>query len=141
MERITIGGLTDAHDADVPLDPGTYEAVILDPQIREREGKSPQLMVPMSVVDGPEQANGTSPMEKRITDFFPLGGYENMKDGGDFVKRKLANLLSAAGVEFDGDTFDPDELRDKHVLIKTTVRAPDEYNPEPSVDIRRYFPA
>jgi hypothetical protein len=141
MERIDIPGLMDAHQQDLPLDPSTYEVVIVNPQVREREGKAPQLMVPMSVVDGPEQSSGSSPLERRITDFFPLGGYENMKDGGEFVKRKLSNLLTAAGVDFDDDGFDPDDLGDKHVLVKTTIREPDEYNSEASTEVRRYMKA
>lgn len=141
MERITVNGLMDAHNMDVPLDPGTYEGVV-DTQIKEgKEGKAPRLMVVSTIVDGPEQDNGSSPLEKKIFDFIPLGGYENMKDGGEFVKRKLANFLSAAEVEFDGDSFDPEDARGKHVLIKTTIREPDEYTPEPSVEVRRYLKA
>jgi hypothetical protein len=109
LALITTKGLAD-FEPDKPLDAVWYGLHIDDAKV-QKDGYS--VMVKTTVIDGPEQKDGSDPIGRVVTDFVRFGGYETHKDGGKFAKTIASSLLDAA--ELDRAEFDPDDLIGKEV--------------------------
>lgn len=109
MPTITTQGLAD-FEPDKPLDPVWYGLRINDAKL-QKDGYS--VMIKVTVIDGPEQKDGSDPVGRTVSDFVRFGGYERHSDGGKFAKTIATSLLDAAGI--DRSEFDPDELIDKEI--------------------------
>lgn len=127
MGKVRAQGMSD-YTPEQPLDKSWYEAEILDAKADSfGTNNTMNLMIQLQITEGPTQSDGSEPEGRRVSDFIPLEGYETMKDGGKFLRRKLHNAFEAAGVEVDNDdSFDPDEFTGQRVAIKV---APNE-NPK-----------
>jgi len=110
MAKINVAGLQDVKPEELLVN-SRYSLEITGAKTIDRTDGNQSLAVNYRIVAGVTQPNGASPEDRRISDFFPLSGYENMKDGGTFCKRKLREFLDAVGVEIDEDgSFDPEDL-------------------------------
>lgn len=111
MGKITVAGIQDVK-ADENLVNSRYTIECVGQKIVEKSGSDKiSLALNYRIVAGVTQPDGASPEDRRLSDFFPLNGYEDMKDGGKFVKGKLRGALDAFGVTVNDDgSFDPEEF-------------------------------
>jgi len=110
MAKINVAGLQDVKPEELLVN-SRYTLEVTGAKTIDRQDGNQSLAVNFRITMGVTQPNGASPEDRRLSDFFPLSGYENMKDGGTFCKRKLREFLDATGVEIDEDGgFDPEDL-------------------------------
>jgi hypothetical protein len=115
MAKINVAGLQDVKP-EALLANSRYSLEITNAKQLDKADGNRSLAVNYRITMGVTQQDGSSPEDRRLSDFFPLTGFENMKDGGTFCKRKLREFLDAVGVEVDQDgNFDPEELPLKRV--------------------------
>jgi hypothetical protein len=93
----------------------------------------------MLVVAGQTQPDGESPEDRRLSDFIPLSGFERMKDGGNFVKRKLKEACDAAQVKIDDDGFDYEDFVGARFDVTTRIR--ENLDGVKEANIARYLPS
>ena len=137
MARVEVTGL-DKVKPEEPLANARYTATIIRKEILTKDNGKMSLVVGMGIVAGPPQPDGSPSEDRKITDFFPLNGYETMKDGGRYSKQKLASMLTAAQVAVDEEgSFDDDELPGKTFDIVTKIR--DDQDGGPQANVQRYL--
>jgi hypothetical protein len=119
MPKVAVAGLQDVKPEEL-LANSRYTVDCYRSQIIDREGGNKSLALNFVVRAGPTQEGNVSPEDRRLSDFFPLTNFENMKDGGTFVKRKLREACDAFGVEIDDDgSFDSDDFLLKQADVVT----------------------
>lgn len=136
--KVTVQGLADVQP-ESPLDNGRYTLECVQVAIADRE-KGQSLRLNFVVKGGPTQSDGASPEDRRISDFIPLSGFSEMKDGGVFVKRKLREACDAFGVKVDDNgSFDYEDFMGATADVTTRKRE----TPEGLVEaqINRYIPS
>jgi len=108
---------------------GDYDFVTGEARVLPaKEGKEyDTLMVPLIVVNGPEQDDGESPVDRRITFFV------SMKPQSIFLRR----ALEACKVPFDRSGFDPADFEGKKVRGRIRQR---EYEGKLTANVRALFP-
>lgn len=122
MPKVNVAGLQDVKPEEL-LTNARYSVECTKAQIAERKDKNSSLVLNFRVLKGPTQPDGSSPEDRRLSAFFPLSGFEDMKDGGTFVKRNLKEACDAFGVEVDssGD-FDYEDFLLKRADVVTRNR-------------------
>ena len=136
MAKVSVAGIADFVE-DQPLDKSPYRFQIYDAKQIELNDKL-KLQINLVCTEGPTQADGSEPEGRKLVDFHPLSGYENMKDGGKFCKGRLVSLLKAAGIDYSSDEFDFDELIDSEVI--GIVKIQKDLDGEPREQISKYKP-
>lgn len=120
MPIVNVVGLQDVKP-EALLTNSRYTVTCQRAQIIKREGGDQSLALNFTVKAGPTQAEGKSPEDRRLSDFFPLSGFEHMKDGGVYAKLKLRSACDAFGVDVapNGD-FDYEEflLKDADIVTR-----------------------
>lgn len=135
--RITVDRLQDVKPEE-PLVNSRYSVRIARKDYAKKDDGKLSLVLNMRVTAGPAQPDGNPSEDREISDFFPLNNYETMKDGGKYVKGKLASMLVAAQVPVDAEgSFDDDELIDKEFDIITKIK--EDNNGVPQTDVTRYL--
>ncbi len=94
---VTISGISD-YVEEKPLDPTIYGFECTDARKVESQRGRLQLILTLLVVMGNEQVDGTDPQGRRVSDFFPLEGYDDMKDQGKYCRGRIVNACNAFGV-------------------------------------------
>jgi hypothetical protein len=138
MAKIEVIGIGDIKPEE-PLCNGRYTVKINRSQTLSKDNGKMSLSLGMVVLAGPTQPDGSAAEDRRISDFFPLNGYETMKDGGTYSKQKLASAMAAAGIEASEDGFDSDDFIDATFDIITKVK--DDLDGVPQTNITRYLKA
>lgn len=110
--------LSDSREPQ-PLDNGRYTVRVAAVENKVKDGGKMSLMVRMEVIAGQTQKDGSDAEGRVLFDFFSLNGYETMKDGGDFVKRKLKGFLDAADASEDDEAED---LVDREFDVVTRIK-------------------
>ena len=113
MSTISLSGLSEAKFQQ-PLDNGIYTLEIGDDtkvSVKEATGNI-SLQIQSEVIAGPTQKDDSEPEGRKVYDFFQVTGLETHKDKGNFAMAKLGLFLTATGVSFDENKFDPEEIID-----------------------------
>jgi len=110
MAKINVAGLQDVK-AEELLKNSRYVVECTSQKVLDKTDGNKTLALSYRIKAGITQDDGGSPEDRRLSDFFPLSGYERMKDGGEFCKRKLREAADAFGVEIDDEgNFDPEDF-------------------------------
>jgi len=133
IEVVDIGNVK----PEEPLCNGRYTVKVNRAEIITKDNGKQSLSLGMVVLAGPTQPDQSPAEDRRVSDFFPLNGYETMKDGGRYSKQKLASALVAAQVTVDTDGFDNDEFIDKTFDIITKIK--DDLDGVPQTNVTRYL--
>jgi hypothetical protein len=139
--KFTTAGIAD-YVEEQNLNTGLYKFQCYDSKIYEggsKEDIHKKLQLNLVVLDGEQQRDGSSPVERKFTDFIALDHYEAMKDGGTFQKNRLKNALNVFDVSHDDDEWDSEDFRDKVVLGK--LKEGMDQNGEPRTQMDKYSPA
>lgn len=137
MARIEVVGIGNVKPEE-PLSNNKYTVKVVRSEILTKDSGKQSLSLGMVVLDGPTQPDGSLAEDRRISDFFPLNGFDTMKDGGKYVQQKLAAAAAAAGVSMDEDGFDNDDFIDKSFIVITKIK--DDQDGVPQANITRYLP-
>jgi hypothetical protein len=138
MPKFNVQGLAEVKQ-EQPLDNGRYQVECVQTGIVDREGGNQSLRLNFLVKAGPTQKDGSSPEDRRLSDFIPLTGYADMKDGGEFVMRKLKAACDSFGIDVDEDGFDYEQFVGARADVITRLRE----NPDGVLEsqINRYLPS
>jgi len=120
---ITTKDLKDVPDGDRVLDPNVYDFKVTQARAitYEKDGDTiPALSIRAVCIGGPSQEDGMEPEDTEIDDFFPMGGYDAMKDGGTFVKQRRKAFLTACLGELDGSDIDESDLVGEEFKARTS---------------------
>jgi hypothetical protein len=112
------------------LDPGVYNVEVDGiPLVENNKKGNPQIIMTMTVTDGPTQQTGDNPFGRKIKDFIPFA-----------LSTKVKALLLACGVLTRDDTtseiakggFDTEILMGARLQVRLTRRM---YNGNPQNDV------
>lgn len=138
MAKVSTEAVSDFVEESI-LDNGKYRFQIYDAKVLEPEDGYNSLQLNLVCTDGPEQKDGSDPIDRKIVDFHPLEGYENHKDGGKFAKSRYVSLLKAVGIDYaSGEEWDTDDLVDEEVLL--VIRRGKDLDGEPREMVAKYLP-
>lgn len=121
MARIGATAMAD-YTPPAPLPKGWYTADVLAVKdyIPEAGSNRSRSVIFELLVEDP---TGENPVGVSISDFIPLEGYASMKDGGEFIKAKFYDAVTASGGDFDDEgMFDPDDIVGNKVEVRLAVR-------------------
>jgi hypothetical protein len=114
LPKISVSGLHDVKPEEL-LSNSRYTIECNRAQVIDRTDGNKSLALNYVIKAGPTQPDGASPEDRRLSDFFPLTGFADMKDGGTFCKHKLSEACAAFSVGIDeDDSFEPEDF-----LLKT----------------------
>lgn len=119
------------------LDKDWYECEIDKSEIAETRNGDPMLKWEMHVVDGPDQHDGQSPLDRKLFAQFPHPSPSH-KDRGRMAGKQLQDALEAAGVEWDADgNYDESVAVGARVQVKVGHR---QYEGETQEEVKKVRP-
>ena len=125
----------DQYMEDTTLDEALYTVEVVDADLLTTKSGYEQLMLRLTIVDGPTQMNGKSAIGEEVTDFILLDENASIKPRGiKFIRERVGALFASFGVDPSSD--DEHDFIGKRAIAK--IRPGEDLDGFPRNEVRRY---